>query len=153
MSGDEMTLSLEAPADPVTSVRVEFLTPTEIKAGSELASAPDFHILATRIRDRISTLRQLYDDGPLPIDFAGFGRRAADVRMTDCRIRRVTGTRTSRRTGQTHPMGGFVGEASYEGNLEEFLPYLLAARWTGVGRQTTWGKGAIAVHAEHLGLR
>jgi hypothetical protein len=29
--------------------------------------------------------------------------------------------------------------------MAEFLPYLEAARWTGVGRQTVWGKGEIAV--------
>jgi len=33
----------------------------------------------------------------------------------------------------------------YEGDLTEFVPYLRAARWTGVGRQTAWGKGAIEI--------
>jgi hypothetical protein len=51
--------------------------------------------------------------------------------------------RRSSRTGQVHPIGGFVGEAEYEGDLAEFVPYLHAARWTGVGRQTVWGKGEI----------
>ena len=41
-------------------------------------------------------------------------------------------------------LGGFVGEAEYEGDLTEFVPYLRAAHWTGVGRQTAWGKGALA---------
>ena len=38
-----------------------------------------------------------------------------------------------------------MGEAEYEGDLTEFMPYLRAGEWTGVGRQTTWGKGAIAI--------
>jgi hypothetical protein len=38
-----------------------------------------------------------------------------------------------------------VGEAEYEGDLTEFVPYLRAAHWTGVGRQTAWGKGALAI--------
>ena len=29
-------------------------------------------------------------------------------------------------------------------DVAEFLPYLEIARWTGVGRQTVWGKGEIA---------
>jgi hypothetical protein len=53
--------------------------------------------------------------------------------------------RRSSRTGQTHPIGGFQGTVEYTGPLDEFLPYLEAARWTGVGRQAVWGKGEIAV--------
>jgi hypothetical protein len=65
--------------------------------------------------------------------------------MTRCELIRVEITRRSGRTGQVHPLGGFTGEAEYEGDLAEFVPYLLAAQWTGVGRQTVWGKGAIEV--------
>jgi hypothetical protein len=57
----------------------------------------------------------------------------------------VESARRSSRTGQTHSLGGFVGTAEYEGDLAEFLPYLEAGRWVGVGRQAVWGKGEIAV--------
>jgi hypothetical protein len=155
VSGDEtpLVLPLDAPPHPVGHVRVQFLTPTELKTANGVAQTPEFGVLATRIRDRISTLRQLYDDGPLPIDFAAFGALAAAVRMVECRIQSLPARRRSRGTGQTHPLGGFVGEACYEGDLTEFLPYLLAAQWTGVGRQTSWGKGALAVHAEYASVR
>jgi hypothetical protein len=53
--------------------------------------------------------------------------------------------RRSSRTVQVHPLGGFVGGAEYEGELTEFLPWLQAACWTGVGRQTVWGKGALRI--------
>ena len=132
-----------AASEPTTRVRVQFLTPTELKSGQQLAARPEFPILAARIRDRISTLRELYGEGPLDIDFRAFGERAALVRMTRCDIRHTEVERRSSRTGQVHPIGGFVGEAEYEGDLTEFMPYLRAARWTGVGRQTVWGKGEI----------
>ena len=53
--------------------------------------------------------------------------------------------RRSSRTGRVHPIGGFVGEAEYEGELGEFVPYLKAGKWVGVGRQTVWGKGDLRV--------
>lgn len=140
-----LQLDLERGETSVNRVRVRFLTPTELKSGKQLASKPDFGILAARVRDRLSTLRQLYGPGPLDIDFRSFGERANRVRMTRCELRHVDVKRQSSRTGQVHPIGGFVGEAEYEGELTEFLPYLKAARWTGVGRQTVWGKGEIAV--------
>jgi hypothetical protein len=136
-----MVLGLELPPERVERVRVRFVTPTELKSGQQVASRPEFGILAARIRDRLSTLKKLYDDGPLDIDFRGFGERATRVRMTDCRLGRVEVERRSSRTGQVHPIGGFIGEAEYEGELTEFVPYLRAARWIGVGRQTVWGNG------------
>ena len=133
-----------APA-PVHRVRVDFLTPTELKSKDQIVDRPEFPILFGRIRDRLSTLSSLYGSGPLPIDFAASGERAAGIRLTHCDLRTISAERRSGRTGQTHPMGGFVGSAEYEGELAEFLPCLSAARWTGVGRQTVWGKGEIAV--------
>ncbi len=132
-----------ASSEPLTRVVVRFLTPTELKSGEHLAVRPEFSILAARIRDRISTLRELYGEGPLAIDFRAFGERAALVRMTRCEVHQVEVERRSSRTGQVHPIGGFVGEAEYEGDIGEFVPYLRAARWTGAGRQTVWGKGEI----------
>jgi CRISPR/Cas system endoribonuclease Cas6 (RAMP superfamily) len=128
---------------PVSKVRIEFLTPTELKSKDQIVVRPEFPILFGRIRDRVSTLSALYGSGPLPIDFAETSVRASRVRLAQCDIRAVSAQRRSGRTGQMHPIGGFIGSAEYEGELAEFLPLLQAARWTGVGRQTVWGKGEI----------
>jgi len=138
-------LQLDGPIQPVSKVLVRFLTPTELKHGQVLAAKPEFPILLGRIRDRISTLRALYGAGPLDIDFSGMGERAAAVAMTHCAIDYTEVERKSARTGERHPLGGFVGEARYEGPLGEFMPWLKAAPWVGVGRQTVWGKGVIEV--------
>lgn len=122
-------------------VRVNFLSPTELKNRDR----PEFGPLFSRIRDRISTLRALYGSGPLEIDFKEMGERAAEIRMTRCEIQNVEAERVSRTTGQRHSIGGFVGFAEYEGDLTEFIPYLEIAAYTGVGRQTVWGKGEISV--------
>jgi hypothetical protein len=140
-----LRLSLDPPDQPVDRVTVRFETPTELKTEGHSASEPEFAILAARIRDRISTLRALYDDGPLKLDFREFAERAARVRMTRCDVRHLSISRRSSHTGQVHPLGGFVGEADYEGDLTEFVPFLQAAAWTGVGRQTAWGKGVVRV--------
>ncbi|HVY91689.1 MAG TPA: CRISPR system precrRNA processing endoribonuclease RAMP protein Cas6 [Bryobacteraceae bacterium] len=126
-----------------SKLRVEFLTPTELKHEGQIAAEPEFPILLARVRDRISTLRSLYGAGPIEIDFQAIGARAAAIRMARCETRQVEVNRRSSRTGQTHSIGGFTGLAEYEGDLAEFLPWLEAARWTGVGRQCVWGKGEI----------
>ncbi len=140
-SPELLRLPLDAPRDEDRQrLRIRFLTPTELKGARE----PEFGVLIARIRDRISTLRTLYGPGPLNFDFRAFAERANRVRMTHCELQTVAEERLSKGTGQRHSIGGFTGVAEYEGALAEFLPYLEAARWTGVGRQTVWGKGEIA---------
>ncbi|MBI3683315.1 MAG: CRISPR system precrRNA processing endoribonuclease RAMP protein Cas6 [Acidobacteria bacterium] len=117
------------------------MTPTELKSEHQVAERPEFGILFGRLRDRISTLRTLYDAGPLEIDFRAIGDRAAAVRLVRCEMQRTDVDRLSSRTGQRHPLGGFVGEAEYEGELGEFVPYLRLGKSVGVGRQTVWGEG------------
>jgi hypothetical protein len=138
--------------DPRTSVaatgqriRVRFLTPTELKAEGRVVREPEFGVLFARVRDRLHTLRSLYGEGPLPLDFSAAGERARAVKLIGSDLRWEMSERRSGRTGQTHQLGGFTGWAEYEGELAEFVPYLRAATWTGVGRQTTWGKGHIEV--------
>jgi hypothetical protein len=138
---EPLVLGLDPAPGAALRLRVTFVTPTELKG----ADGPEFATLAARIRDRLSTLRELYDDGPLTIDFRDFGGKARHVRMTRCVMTEVSRTRRSSRTGRQHPIGGFTGEAEYEGDLAMFLPYLKAAAWTGVGRQTVWGNGEIKV--------
>ena len=138
-----IVLSLDRGAENVSRILVRFVTPTELKSAGSPQTPATFATLFGRIRDRVSTLRALYGPGPLAIDFHAMGERAACVEMPRCELRWEHVERRSSRTGQSHPLGGFVGEAEYEGDLAEFLPYLDAAKWIGVGRQTVWGKGEI----------
>jgi hypothetical protein len=140
-----ISLDLTAESEPVSKVRVRFMTPTELKHGQLLATRPEFAVLFGRIRDRLSTLRALYGPGALAIDFKGMGDRAALVKMTHCGLQFSEAERRSARSGERHPLGGFVGNADYDGDLGEFMPYLRAAKWVGIGRQTVWGKGVIEV--------
>jgi CRISPR-associated endoribonuclease Cas6 len=148
-SPEILWVSLAAPNNDAAAVaqrlRIRFLTPTELKGSTE----PGFGPLLARIRDRISTLRALYGTGPLDLDFRAFGERADSVRMTRCELQTVQEERISKGTGQRHGIGGFTGFAEYGGLVGEFIPYLEAARWTGVGRQTVWGKGEIEVELLH----
>lgn len=144
-SVEPASIDLDAIPSSPNKIVVEFVSPTELKHEHKITNRPEFPILFGRIRDRISTLRALYGPGPLEIDFRESGARAAEVRMTRCEVRRQEATRSSARTGQTHSIGGFVGLVEYEGKLAEFVPYLEAARWVGVGRQVVWGKGEISL--------
>jgi hypothetical protein len=140
-----LELELAPKSFSIPKILVRFVTPTELKDKNALASRPEFPILFARVRDRVSALSTFYGDGPLEVEFKALGERATLVRMTGCATREIEIHRRSSRTGQVHPIGGFVGEAEYEGKLAEFIPFLEAAQFSGVGRHTVWGKGQIEV--------
>jgi hypothetical protein len=143
MQAEPLVLPLSLDGSEVRRLAVRFVTPTELKSEKGIASRPEFHVLFGRARDRISTLRSLYGAGSLDLDFRAMGERARSVQITRCDLHHVEVERRSTRTLQTHPIGGFVGDVEYRGELTEFLPFLRVAEWTGVGRQTVWGKGEI----------
>jgi hypothetical protein len=138
-------LSLDPQPCAPKEIAVRFVTPIELKHEGRIARDIPFSLLFARSRDRISTLSSLYGEGPLELDFRAMGQHAAAVITVASALRHEGRERRSSRTGQTHSIGGLVGEVRYAGELGEFLPFLEAARWTGIGRQTTWGKGAIEV--------
>ncbi len=138
-------VSLAPAADAAPKVRVQFLTPTELKSGGAILREPRFDVLLARARDRVSALCSLYQDALPDLDYRGMGQRAAAVKMTSARVEEVEFERRSSRTGQRHGLGGFVGVAEYEGQLAEFVPWLEAAEWVGVGRLTVWGNGRVKI--------
>ena len=120
---------------------IRFLTPTFLRADGEVVRRPEFHHVFKRLRDRISALSVFFGDGALELDFRAIGERAEKARTVSAQIDWVERFRTSSKTRQRHELSGFVGEASYEGELREFLPWLALGELLHVGKHTAWGNG------------
>jgi hypothetical protein len=142
----QLCFCLDPQHQAVQRIRVRFESPTELKVSERVTDRPSFADLFSRVRDRLRLLSSLYGPGPLPVDFPRLNDRAAQIETLSCQLQHVTAERHSSRTDQTHPLGGFTGWAEYAGDLTPFMSYLRIAEWTGVGRQTVWGKGEL--HAE-----
>ena len=132
---------------PARRLRIDFLTPTELKRGGQIIHVPHFPALAARARDRVLSILALYQNQPATnVDFPALAALAEQVHLTVSQTHFRPGeTRRSARNHNTPGLGGFTGWAEYVGPLDELLPYLIAAQWTGVGRQTVWGKGELKV--------
>jgi len=127
------------------NITIRFLTPTFLRADGEIIRKPEFHHVFKRLRDRINALCTFFGDGPLTLDFRCVGQRAERVRTVSARTDWVERFRTSSRTRQRHELSGLVGEASYEGQLSEFLPWLALGEFVHLGKHTAWGNGWIQV--------
>lgn len=146
-----------------STLRVHFLTPTELKHEGRLADRPEAPILLARAFDRLESLVRFYGTSPAasptahsplaaPSQRSALLSAAASLRIAQLCLRHSHAERQSSRTGQTHPLDGFVGSVDFQGPTDAIAairPWLVAAAFAGVGRQTVWGKGAI--HVEETG--
>ncbi len=126
---------------PRERITIRFLTPTFLRANGEVVRRPEFHHVFKRLRDRINALCSFFGHGPLDADFRGLGQRAEKVRTISAQIEWIERFRTSSRTRQKHELSGFIGEATYEGELGEFLPWVALGELVHVGRHAAWGNG------------
>jgi len=140
VTGEDIAIDLNQRI-PARRALVQFKTPTEFKGAPDAGIT--FATLLSAATSRISILRRLHGEGPLDMDFRGVVRRAHMVQTIRSELAERKVERLSTRTGQTHRIGGVIGYVEYEGELSEFTPWLRAACWTGVGRHTVWGNGAI----------
>ncbi len=137
----DIPVTFDTYAEDITKLRIQFITPTELRESE--SNAPSFAEVFKRARDRVSSLATIYGDGMPDLDYAGLGARAELIETVASDLRFIDAERKSTRTGQVHPIGGFIGSVDYAGPLTEFMPILTAAVWTGVGRHTVWGQGEI----------
>lgn len=124
-------------------IQIRFLSPTWIKSENQIVRQPHFSHIFKRLRDRINALSTFFGPGPLEVDFAGLGAQAEKVRTVSSKVQWLEQFRTSSKTRQRHELSGFVGEAVYEGDLTEFLPWLALGELVHVGKHTAWGMGRI----------
>jgi CRISPR/Cas system endoribonuclease Cas6 (RAMP superfamily) len=78
---------------------------------------------------------------PTQWDFNGFINKAKEVTIKHENIRWHNWQRYSGRQEQKINMGGFVGDITYEGNLNPFLPLIQAGEILHVGKGATFGLG------------
>jgi hypothetical protein len=140
-SNNGSTSSPQGGVAKVTRITVRFLTPTLLRADGIISRRPSFGPLAKRLRDRINALSYFYCGAGLEIDFKGFGDAAGKVVAVADSTRWVESSRYSRRREVTHDLSGFIGEVTFEGDLEMFLPYLKLGEYLHVGKNAVFGNG------------
>jgi CRISPR/Cas system endoribonuclease Cas6 (RAMP superfamily) len=128
-------------AGKITRITLRFLTPTLLKADGLQARRPFFGVLAKRLRDRINALSYFYCGTGLDIDFKDFGTQAEKIKTVADSTRWVESSRYAKRRQVSQDLSGFVGEATFEGDLGDFLPYLRLGEYLHVGKNAVFGNG------------
>jgi len=131
--------------DSVHHMKVFLQTPLRLKFDNQLKADLPFHVLVRAMLRRISSLLAFYGGGEPSLDYRGLVKRAKNVRIIDDDLSWYDWKRYSLRQDQAMLMGGIVGEVTYEGAVNEFIPLIDFCTKTHIGKQTAFGLGKIAV--------
>jgi CRISPR-associated endoribonuclease Cas6 len=127
-------------------LNLSFLTPTRILYDGHLTLDLEFHILIRNLLRRLSLLYYFHCGGdPSEWDFNGLIEKAKEVRVKKRNLRWYDWERYSGRQETRIKMGGFVGEITFEGNIEPFMSILKAGEVLHVGKGTGFGLGKYEV--------
>ncbi len=124
----------------LTPTRIRY-NPTGVKGDSRIIKEPEFHHIIRRLRDRINALTTAYCGGSIDVDFSGLSERSMKVKKIQSELEWVEIKRRSRTHNTFHDQSGFIGEVSFEGEIREFLPLLLAGEYLHVGEDAVFGNG------------
>ncbi len=132
------TLAAQLPRECITLV---FKTPTRIIEQGKLQHRPAFRPLIQRLHQRLRDLTREFTDTAWELDFRQVMAQAEAVQVVDDRTRWVELDSFSTRRSASMPMGGLVGQVTFEGPLEPFLPWLVWGEIVHVGKDAVKGNG------------
>lgn len=122
---------------------LEFLTPTRIKQGDRWVPPKDFFTIFKALVSRLSLLYHFHctDNAETFRHLDVIKERAKGIRTISQKLLWYPRERYSGRQNQKNSIGGFIGRAVFDGNLEEFLPFLLLGEHLHIGKGTVYGCG------------
>ena len=124
------------------TLTLHFLTPTRIHYDKHLTIDLEFHILIRNLLRRLSLLYYFHCEGdPSGWDFKGIIDKAKDIKVIKRDLKWYDWERYSARQDTRMKMGGFVGEITFEGDIEPFMHLIKAGEILHVGKGTSFGLG------------
>ncbi len=149
-------IAKRAAALPDGALALRFLTPTQLTAEKALLSRPEPQPLLRRLAERMDALEREYAPAqPLPASEAApaVGRwyavaETASLQLARCDVRWVDANSYSTRQRRMLPIGGFVGTATYTGEMPPALRELLVwGEVLHVGKNCVKGDGWYQIEA------
>jgi CRISPR-associated endoribonuclease Cas6 len=129
-------------------IKINFLSPIRIILGGELTTKLDFNLFITNLLRRISWLSIVHCDEELQFNHKYFISYTDDVTTKEINIKWYDWERYSSRQDTRMKLGGFMGNITFEGDLEEFLPFIKLGEYIHIGKQTSFGLGKYEIVRE-----
>lgn len=130
----------------IRHLKINFLTPTRVFYNGHLTLNLEFHIFIRNLLRRLALLSYFHCGGePSSWDFKGIIEKAKEVEIKESNLRWYDWERYSTRQDTRMKMGGFVGDITFEGDIEPFMPLIKGGEVLHVGKGTAFGLGKFII--------
>ena len=126
-------------------LQLKLLTPLRFKSNGRLGRQLDFRELVRLSLRRMSSLMDAFGQGEPKLDYTGIIKRSEKVKTVTSSLRWFDWQRFSNRQQRHVQLGGLVGDVTYQGDLDEFLPYINFCQKTHLGKNTSFGLGRFVI--------
>jgi len=123
------------------SLTLKFITPIRIKYQGTYTSHPHFHVILRSLLRRLSSLLYFHCGEELNVDYKEMIKEAKNIKTLETEVDWIDWERYSARQQQRMKLGGFIGKATYQGNMTKFLPFLKVGEYTHLGKAAVFGLG------------
>ncbi|MFH1134633.1 MAG: CRISPR system precrRNA processing endoribonuclease RAMP protein Cas6 [Pseudomonadota bacterium] len=120
--------------------RLNFLTPFRYKAGDKLGQDLTFEIFMKNLLRRL-TLLSVHSPLAGDLDYRRLLALAAEVETASSNLRWGRRKRHSFSQGDWMRLDGLLGDITFSGNLDDFLPHLRMGEFLNVGKAASFGHG------------
>lgn len=132
--------------DSGKSITVRFITPARIMYQRALTVDLQFHVLIRSLLRRLCLLHYFHCESREPSwDHKQIIQEGEKITIDKSSLQWWDWERYSSRQGTRMKMGGVVGEVTYKGSVEQFLPILRAGEIVHVGKGTSFGLGKYGI--------
>jgi hypothetical protein len=125
-------------------VTLKLHTPCRISTKTGLSPDLPFDLLMRSLIRRCTALFNTYGNGEPSLNYPDLVKKAYRVSLADKRLSWFDWQRYSSRQETKMYMGGLLGQVTYQGDLEPFLPFLSMAKTVHAGKNTAFGLGKIS---------
>ena len=128
-------------------IKIDFISPLRLRYEGSYIRHPEFHHLVKAAIARLSSLSYFYCHEELKVDFKRLIHNSFKVKLISSSYCWQDWWRYSSRQGTKIALGGVVGEAIFEGELEAYLPFLVWGELIHIGKGTTFGLGKYTIES------
>jgi CRISPR-associated endoribonuclease Cas6 len=126
----------------IQALTLDFMTPVRMLFNNQLVVDMEFHILIRQLLRRLSLLYYFHCGGdPSTWDFKGIIEASKEIKVKSSNLKWYDWERYSARQDTRMKMGGLVGDITFEGDIEPFMPLIKAGEVLHLGKGTSFGLG------------
>jgi CRISPR-associated endoribonuclease Cas6 len=127
------------------TLTLNFLTPTRIKYRDSYITNMEFHIMIRNLLRRVAMMMFFHCDTELKVDYTELITSAKNVDVQHWDLKWHDWERYSTRKNTEMRLGGFIGNVTYKGDFERFMPFIALGEQIHIGKSTTFGLGKYTI--------